>query len=97
MLKYRVTRFLAAVVFLLVSAISWAAPVNINTASIDELSTLKGIGPSKAEQIVRYRTEHGSFSSIEQLLEVKGIGRATLSKNQDNLTVELVSTKKSAD
>lgn len=60
--------------------------VNINTASAEELSReLVGVGPSKADAIVRYREANGSFGSVEELLEVKGIGQATLDKNRDKL------------
>src|SRR5262245_58702555 len=47
--------------------------ININTANVDELKTLKGIGATKAEAIVDYRTQHGSFKTIEDLGNVKGI------------------------
>jgi len=57
--------------------------VNINQASADEIEIkLKGIGMKKAEAIVEYRKKNGKFNSIEDLLHVKGIGEATLEKNQ---------------
>ncbi|WGL16782.1 ComEA family DNA-binding protein [Microbulbifer bruguierae] len=60
--------------------------VNLNTATAEELSeVLVGVGSAKAELIVQYREEHGKFSSVEQLLEVKGIGIATLEKNKDRM------------
>ena len=60
--------------------------VNLNTATVEELSTvLEGVGPAKAELIVKYRETNGDFSSVEQLLEVKGIGVATLEKNKDRI------------
>lgn len=49
--------------------------MNINTAGVDELDELPGIGPVIARRIVDYRTEHGRFASPEELLEVKSIGR----------------------
>lgn len=52
--------------------------VNINTATVDQLSTLPGIGPSKAKAIVEYRQKHGSFEQVEDLLNVTGIGEKTL-------------------
>jgi competence protein ComEA len=52
--------------------------ININSAGIEELTELKGIGPSIAKRIVDYRDEIGSFTSVEQLLEVRGIGPKTL-------------------
>lgn len=60
--------------------------VNLNTATAEELSAaLEGVGPAKAELIVQYREQNGKFSSIEQLLEVKGIGVATLEKNKSRI------------
>ena len=64
------------------------ALVNINTATVSELSTLKGIGPIKAEAIVRFREEHGSFSSIDDIMAVKGIGEKTVAKNRTLVSVE---------
>jgi len=55
-------------------------PIDINKATLDELCTLKGIGPGKAQKIIDLRTELGRFSNVDQLLEVKGIGEKTLSK-----------------
>lgn len=60
--------------------------VNLNSATVEELSSaLEGVGPAKAELIVKYRETNGEFSSVEQLLEVKGIGMATLEKNKDRI------------
>ena len=54
--------------------------VNINSAGLDELQRLPGIGPAYAQRILDYRTEHGRFTSVEQLDNVKGIGPKTLEK-----------------
>lgn len=54
--------------------------VDVNSATVEELIALPGIGPVTARRIVEYRDQHGSFSSADQLLEVKGIGEATLGK-----------------
>ena len=54
--------------------------VNINTASLDELDTLPGVGPVTAQAIVDWRTRHGGFTAVDDLLEVDGIGDATLQK-----------------
>ena len=64
------------------------ALVNINTATCEELQTLNGIGPVLAQRIVDYRTVHGPFTSVEELLNVKGIGEKTLNKFREQITVE---------
>lgn len=61
--------------------------IDINTATVDELQALNGIGPVLAQRIVDYRTEHGPFTSIDDLLKVKGIGEATLNKFRAQITV----------
>ena len=61
------------------------AAVDINTASKDELSTLNGIGSSKAEMIIKHRKAK-CFKSVDELTEVKGIGEKTVEKNRKNLT-----------
>lgn len=65
------------------------AAVNINSASAEQLAlALSGIGSAKAAEIVAYRAEHGAFSSVEELLNIKGIGRKTLERNRYRLVVE---------
>lgn len=54
--------------------------VNVNTATLEELDALPGIGPSKAKAIIEYREEHGPFTDVKQLGEVSGIGEKTLEK-----------------
>ncbi|MFE9607374.1 helix-hairpin-helix domain-containing protein [Streptomyces sp. NPDC006012] len=51
-----------------------AAPVSLNTATVDQLDTLPGVGPVLARHIVDYRTQHGGFRSVDELREVNGIG-----------------------
>ncbi len=66
------------------------APVklNLNTANVDELSTLPGIGPVIAQRIVDYRNEHGAFSTFKDLDKVKGIGEARIAELQEYVYVE---------
>ena len=62
--------------------------VSINSANAAVLAEhLIGVGPAKAEAIVKWRSENGRFSNIEQLLEIKGIGSATLNKNKHLITL----------
>lgn len=60
--------------------------VNINTASMDELSKLDGIGESKAQAIIKYREENGNFKTIEDITNVSGIGSSVYEKIKDNIT-----------
>ncbi|MBD0787044.1 helix-hairpin-helix domain-containing protein [Vibrio sp. Y2-5] len=60
--------------------------VNVNTASAEEISTLlKGVGLKKAQAIVEYRDQNGPFVSKDELTKVKGIGAATVKKNEDRI------------
>ncbi len=61
--------------------------ININTATDLELQALPGIGEKKALQIINYRTENGSFSTIEELMEVSGIGQKTFDTLKASITV----------
>lgn len=54
--------------------------IDLNRASAEELELLPGIGPSKARKIVEYRTEHGSFRSIEELAAIRGISKSMLER-----------------
>lgn len=60
--------------------------VNINTASMEELSKLDGIGESKAQAIIKYREENGNFKTIEDITNVSGIGSSVYEKIKDNIT-----------
>ena len=65
-----------------------ASLVNINTATLEELDTLPGIGEELARRIVAYREENGPFASAEELMEVKGIGEAKLADLDGWITVD---------
>lgn len=70
------------------AAVAEAGKVNLNTADAVTLEReLLGIGEIKAQAIVEYRTANGAFASVDDLLEVKGIGAATLEKNRDKLSI----------
>ena len=76
------TLFLTITVF---DSAVWAAePVNVNTATAEEIAAnLKGIGLSKAKLIVAYREANGSFLHVDELVNVKGIGIKTVDQNRD--------------
>ena len=61
--------------------------VNLNTATQAELETLPDVGPVTAEAILAWRTEHGGFTAVDELLEVDGIGDATLATIAPHVTV----------
>ncbi|MGP4061644.1 helix-hairpin-helix domain-containing protein [Halobacillus sp. H74] len=61
--------------------------ISINRATADEIESLNGIGPSKAAAIVQYREENGPFSSVEDLVEVPGIGEKTVEAFKDKIRV----------
>ena len=60
--------------------------VNINTATAEEMETVTGIGPVLAQAILDYRAEHGDFQTLDELLEVRGIGSAKLDAMRDEIT-----------
>lgn len=59
--------------------------VNINRATAEELDTLPGIGPAKARAIIEYRETYGEFQTLEQLMEVKGIGQKTFERLKERI------------
>jgi competence protein ComEA len=62
--------------------------ININTASAEELTQLKGIGPSHAAKIIEFREKNGPFKLPEDLVQVPGVGQKTFEKNKDLISVE---------
>lgn len=65
-----------------------AEKININNASVEELASLKKIGPKIAERIVQYREENGDFKKIEDITNVKGIGEKTFEMIKEMISVE---------
>jgi len=61
--------------------------VNINKANSAQLQTLNGIGPSKAEEIMKYRRAHGGFKTVDELVNVKGIGPKTLQNMKTQVSI----------
>lgn len=74
----------------MLSSLAWAAePVNVNTASVEEIAAaLNGVGLSKAGLIVEYREANGPFTHADELVNVKGIGVRTVDKNKDMILLE---------
>jgi competence protein ComEA len=64
-----------------------AGPIDLNTATAEQLDSLPGVGPATATAIVDYRTHHGRFRSVDDLLEVRGIGEAKLEQLRDKVKV----------
>ena len=71
----------------ILSGSGYEKKVNINTASMEELMTLTGIGEAKAESIIRYREENGGFQSIEDLMQIGGIKEGVFEKIKDDITI----------
>jgi competence protein ComEA len=79
-------QWLCALAALLVSTAALAA-VNLNTASKDELVALPGIGPSKAQAIIDYRTQNGPFKAVDEVRKVRGIGEKLFQQIKPELSV----------
>ena len=80
----------AAIVMVFIGPV-WAkdpAKINLNKASVEELTQLKGVGQKYAERIVEFREKNGPFKKPEGILNVQGIGPKTFEKNKDRIVVE---------
>lgn len=64
------------------------ARININKASAEELTQLKGVGSTYAEHIIQYREAHGPFATPEDIMKVPGIGPNTWEENKDRIAIE---------
>ena len=64
-----------------------ATVVNFNKAGLEELQTVRGIGPALAERIIQYRDEHGRFEKLEDVANIRGIGKAKLEKMKTQITI----------
>lgn len=77
-----------AIIFVFITGVAYAGPVNINTANAESLAVnIKGVGKKKAEAIIAYRQVNGPFKSVKDLARVKGIGQKLLQKNRENLLI----------
>lgn len=74
--------------FLLFFATAAFAKININTATAQELTALPGIGPAKAEAIIKHREANGPFKTVDELNGVKGIGNKILENIKNEVTVD---------
>jgi len=79
---------LSVILFSLIGANTYASgeKTNINTATIEQLSEIRGIGPATAQRILEYREENGTFSSVDEIVNVRGIGPKTLENIRDSIT-----------
>jgi len=85
----RLTRIITLLVFMLASGLTVAGIIDVNSADAKSMARgLDGIGLAKARAIVAYRNQHGKFSSLNQLLQVKGVGKKTLDRNRDKISLE---------
>ena len=64
-----------------------AAPVNLNTATAEQLATIPGVGPKMAERIIDYRQKNGGFKKVEDLMNVSGVGEKSFLKMKPLITV----------
>lgn len=72
--------------FVFITTLLFSA-VNVNRANSAQLQTLNGIGPTKAQEIIKYRKSHGGFKTVDELVNVKGIGPKTLIKMKSQVTI----------
>lgn len=86
-LAFVVAGFLSTGVALAAAKPAPSGKVNVNTATAEQFTTLPGVGPKLAARIVEHRQKAGGFKSVQELLNVKGIGEKNLEKIQGYLTM----------
>jgi len=90
--RKRFAALVLASMMVLVSAVVAGAGettrINVNTASAEELTQLKGVGPEYAARIIAYREENGPFKTPQDLMKVKGIGVKTIENNKERIVFE---------
>ncbi len=69
-----------------------AAPVNLNTATAEQLATIPGVGAKTAERIIEYRQKNGAFKKVEDLMNVSGVGEKSFLKMKPLITVAAAKT-----
>ncbi len=67
--------------------------IDLNTATVSQLQTVKGIGPKLAASIVQYRTEHKGFKTLDELKSVRGVGSKNFDRFKEQLTINAQKTK----
>ena len=83
------SKWILILICILFHQVSNASPVNINTASAEEIAkALYGVGKYKATAIVQYRLKYGPFKTINDIKKVKGIGRAIVEGNGDDIKID---------
>jgi competence protein ComEA len=86
------SRLLIVIFGLFWGFLAFAGAININTADLQELDSLPGIGPAKAQAIIEYRSQNGPFANIGDIIRVSGIGDATYANIKSMITAGAAST-----
>ncbi len=94
--RFNMKKFLLATILFFSFTVGAFAAVNLNTATLDQLETLKGVGPAKAQAIIDYRKKNGNFKTVDELNNVPGFGDKTLAKLKPEITVSGGSAQASA-